>query len=65
MGISIDTSATPLSHPRLLQGVVGRHASIDPTDPPTWTGTWRDPRFSPPADAGLPENALQGNALHG
>ena len=31
-------------------------------DPPTatWTGTWRDPRFSPPADGGRPENALTG-----
>ena len=27
----------------------------------TWTGTWRDPRFSPPADGGRPENALTGN----
>jgi hypothetical protein len=25
-----------------------------------WTGTWRDPRFSPPADGGRPENALVG-----
>ncbi|MBE2224280.1 MAG: DUF4082 domain-containing protein, partial [Anaerolineae bacterium] len=25
-----------------------------------WTGTWRDPRFSPPADGGKPENALTG-----
>ncbi|HYK97829.1 MAG TPA: N,N-dimethylformamidase beta subunit family domain-containing protein [Candidatus Acidoferrales bacterium] len=33
---------------------------IDPADPPTWTGTWRDPRFSPPADGGRPENALSG-----
>jgi hypothetical protein len=32
----------------------------DPDDPPTWTGTWRDPRFSPPADGGRPENALTG-----
>ena len=31
-------------------------------DPETliWTGTWRDPRFSPPADGGRPENALTG-----
>ena len=36
------------------------NAVIDPQDPPTWTGTWRDPRFSPPADGGLPENALTG-----
>src|SRR5215472_14086122 len=31
----------------------------DPADPPTWTGAWRDPRFSPPAD-GQPENSLTG-----
>ncbi len=33
---------------------------LDPADPPTWTGTWRDPTFSPPGDGGLPENALTG-----
>jgi Domain of unknown function (DUF4082)/Bacterial Ig-like domain/Bacterial Ig domain len=33
---------------------------LDPQDPPTWTGTWRDPRFSPPADGGKPENQLGG-----
>ena len=33
---------------------------IDPADPPIWTGMWRDPRFSPPADGGRPENALSG-----
>ena len=32
----------------------------DPSDPPTWTGTWRDPSMSPPADGGRPENALTG-----
>lgn len=32
----------------------------DPADPPTWTGTWRDPRNSPPADGGRPENAVLG-----
>ena len=26
----------------------------------TWTGTWREPRFSPPSDGGRPENALTG-----
>jgi N,N-dimethylformamidase beta subunit-like, C-terminal/Domain of unknown function (DUF4082)/Bacterial Ig-like domain/Bacterial Ig domain/Purple acid Phosphatase, N-terminal domain len=36
-------------------------ARIDPT--PTWTGTWRDPRFSPPADGGRPENSLSGTAF--
>jgi hypothetical protein len=30
---------------------------------PTWTGTWRDPRFASPANgAGKPENALTGTA---
>jgi hypothetical protein len=33
-------------------------AKIDPSS--TWTGTWRDPRFSPPADGGKPENSLNG-----
>jgi hypothetical protein len=33
---------------------------LDPTD--DWTGTWRDPTFSPPYDGGYPENALTGTA---
>jgi hypothetical protein len=33
-------------------------AKIDPS--PEWTGTWRDPRFSPPSDGGRPENQLTG-----
>jgi hypothetical protein len=36
------------------------NAPVDPQDPPTWTGSWRDPRFSPPANGGRPENALTG-----
>jgi Domain of unknown function (DUF4082)/Fibronectin type III domain/Bacterial Ig domain len=35
-------------------------APTDPQDPPTWTGAWADPRFSPPADGGRPQNALTG-----
>jgi hypothetical protein len=35
-------------------------AVTDPKDPPTWTGTWMDPRFSPPGDGGNPQNALTG-----
>ena len=35
------------------------NAKIDP-ESNVWTGTWRDPRFSPPADGGRPENALSG-----
>ncbi|WP_440107867.1 DUF4082 domain-containing protein [Streptosporangium sp. H16] len=34
------------------------NAKIDPSS--QWTGTWRDPRFSPPSDGGRPENALTG-----
>ena len=56
---SIDGSGTPY---RTLVTYKETHANavIDPADPPTWTGTWRDPRFSPPADGGRPENALTG-----
>jgi len=55
---SIDGSNTPN---RTLVTYKETHfdAPVDPQDPPTWTGTWRDPRFSPPADA-KPENALTG-----
>ena len=54
---SIDASGTAY---RTLVSYKETHANakIDPT--PTWTGTWRDPRFSPPADGGRPENALTG-----
>jgi hypothetical protein len=34
------------------------NAKIDPST--AWTGTWRDPRFSPPSDGGRPENELSG-----
>jgi hypothetical protein len=56
---SIDGSGTPY---RTLVTYKETHANavIDPQDPPTWTGTWRDPRFSPPADGGRPENAVSG-----
>jgi len=54
---SIDPSNTSY---RTLVAYKETHAGgkIDPTA--TWTGTWRDPRFSPPADGGKPENALTG-----
>jgi hypothetical protein len=44
---------TLVSYKETLDG-----AKIDPSA--EWTGTWRDPRFSPPADGGRPENALTG-----
>ncbi len=55
---SIDSSNTPF---RTLVCYKETHAGakIDPL-PNVWTGTWRDPRFSPPADGGRPENALTG-----
>src|SRR5438128_3013206 len=46
-----DTYRTLVSYKETWQ-----NAKIDPT--PTWTGTWRDPRFS--ADGGRPENAVSG-----
>ena len=56
---SIDGSNTPN---RTLVAYKETHydAPVDPQDPPTWTGTWMDPRFSPPADGGRPQNALTG-----
>ena len=44
----------------LSSGGGGPSAQIDPDDPSTWTGTWRDPAFSPPDDGGRPENSLTG-----
>src|SRR2546422_3151611 len=55
---SIDGTNTPY---RTLVSYKETHANakIDPLTN-VWTGTWRDPRFSPPADGGRPENALSG-----
>ena len=54
---SIDGSAAPYRTLVSYKETVA-NAKIDPTA--AWTGTWRDPRFSPPADGGRPENALTG-----
>ncbi len=58
-GPSIDGSNTAY---RTLTSYKETHynAQVDPQDPPTWTGAWADPRFSPPADGGNPANALTG-----
>ncbi len=54
---SIDASAT--AYRTLVSYKETRdNAKTDPN--PAWTGTWRDPRFSPPSDGGRPENALTG-----
>jgi hypothetical protein len=57
---SIDGSGTPY-RTLVCYKETWAKAVIDPADPPTWTGTWRDPTFSPPADGGRPENALLGS----
>lgn len=63
---SIDGSNTPyrtlICYKETLgpQSVPAATAAVDPADPPTWTGTWRDPKGASPDDAGLPENALTG-----
>jgi hypothetical protein len=54
---SIDGSATSHRTP-VTYKETHANAKIDPN--PAWTGTWRDPRFSPPSDGGRPENALTG-----
>jgi hypothetical protein len=58
-GPSSDGSNTPY---RTLTTYKETHYEepVDPQDPPTWTGAWRDPRWSPPADGGVPENSLTG-----
>ena len=54
---SIDGSGTAY---RTLVSYKETHsgAKIDPSA--EWTGTWRDPRFSPPSDGGRPENGITG-----
>lgn len=56
---SIDASNTPFRSLICYKETLA-FAKLDPGDPPVWTGTWRDPSFSPPADGGMPENALTG-----
>jgi hypothetical protein len=55
---SIDGSNTPYRTLVCYKETHG-NAKIDPLQN-VWTGAWRDPRFSPPADGGRPENALMG-----
>ncbi|WP_228641934.1 DUF4082 domain-containing protein [Microtetraspora sp. AC03309] len=54
---SVDGSATPF-RTLVCYKETTANAKIDPS--PQWTGTWRDPRFSPPSDGGRPENAVTG-----
>jgi hypothetical protein len=63
---SIDGSNTPYRTLVCYKESLGPYsvptatAAVDPDDPPTWTGSWRDPKGGPPDDAGIPENALTG-----
>jgi Domain of unknown function (DUF4082)/Fibronectin type III domain/Bacterial Ig domain len=61
-GASTEGSNTPY---RTLTTYKETHfnSPVDPQDPSTWTGSWRDPRFSPPADGGKPENSLSGQTF--
>jgi hypothetical protein len=56
---SIDGTNTPY-RTLVCYKETAQNRRTDPQDPPIWTGWWRDPRFSPPADGGRPENALSG-----
>ncbi|WP_157357344.1 DUF4082 domain-containing protein [Amycolatopsis nigrescens] len=53
---SSDSSHTPWR--TMVSYKETKAGQIDPNA--QWTGTWRDPRFSPPKDGGRPENALLG-----
>jgi len=54
--------SSPATARRTLVSYKETHANakIDPAGSTVWTGTWADPRFSPPADGGKPQNALTG-----
>jgi hypothetical protein len=54
---SIDGSGTPN---RTLVSYKETHANAKIDPDPAWTGTWRDPRFTPPSDGGRPEHSLTG-----
>ena len=55
---SIDGSNTSFRTLVCYKETKANGVKLDPT--PVWTGTWRDPRLSPPADGGRPENAVTG-----
>jgi hypothetical protein len=55
---SIDGTNT--SHRTLVCYKETYHGRIDPQDPPTWTGMWRDQSATPPDDAKAQENELKG-----
>lgn len=54
---SIDSFGTPY-RTLVCYKETPANAKIDPSA--EWTGTWADPRFSPPSDGGRPQNELTG-----
>ncbi len=56
---SIDGSGTPY-RTMVCYNESNAPLPIDPAGPSVWTGTWRNPTFSPPGDGGRPENSLSG-----
>jgi hypothetical protein len=56
---SIDGTNTP-DRTLVCYKETHQNAIVDPNNPDIWTGTWEDPRFSPPADGGQPQNQLTG-----
>ena len=54
---SIDASGTPY-RTLVTYKETWSNSKVDPS--PEWTGTWRDPRFSPPSNGGRPENQVSG-----
>ena len=58
LGDRASTERTPSRRTLVSYKESLNNAIIDPQDPPTWTGNWHDPRFSPPAESVTPENAL-------
>src|SRR5256714_13347914 len=61
---SIDGSGTPY-RTLVTYKETKSNQPLDPLDPPTWTGTWRDPTWSPPAHGGRHENAVTGTTFPG
>ncbi len=59
---SIDGTNTALRTMVCYKETKAQGPKIDPD--PAWTGTWRDPRQSPPSDGGRPENQLVGTLFN-
>jgi hypothetical protein len=56
------SAAGPSTQDRTLVSYKDTHFTAQ-EDPVEWTGTWRDPRFTTPANGPTPENALTGQSF--